>query len=537
MSSSDPPDIGPEYRAPLHASSSRPLGGSPSEGALGPYIRAVAAHKLVVLLVTVVCTAAAVVAVSLRTARYQATAEMIVNPVPAGDTIFVGLPVISDTGDPVRTAQTAATIVATQGAATRLALRLPGWTPRRIASAVSVKPAGQSNVLAVTGTADSPALARRLANGYARAVLATRRAHIAAAIDALLPQLHAQQSAPINGGGAAAADLAARINELQAVRNQGDPSISFLAPAAGSTTAGTSRKVIVVLAIFAGLVLGCGAALLLEMMSTKVRDEEEALAVYPLPVLARIPRVSARSRADVLAEPRVRDAFQNVLMELMTLGTAGRAVMVTGASRGDGKTVAATSLAMAVAGSGHSGILMDLDVRHPETLRTLGMSGEQPEHNAPLMNGSAATSLSLDDFLVPVPDVPNLSVFALALGDSTDGALLAEIVRRRLRVLLREALTRSEWVVIDTAPLGEVSDALPIAAVASEILLVVRLRHTDRRALARAREQLERVGARPLGMLVLDDRQPMRRYYGREKHVRRAATQERVQARNQGARV
>jgi Mrp family chromosome partitioning ATPase len=130
-----------------------------------------------------------------------------------------------------------------------------------------------------------------------------------------------------------------------------------------------------------------------------------------------------------------------------------------------------------------------------------------------------------------------LSVFALAPADSSHGTLLAEIVRRRLRALLREALTRSDWVVIDTAPLGEVSDALPIAAEASEILLVVRPRHTNRRGLAHAREQLERVGVRALGMLVVDDGKSIRGYRRREGHTRRVEPREAVKAGDRGARA
>jgi hypothetical protein len=63
-------------------------------------------------------------------------------------------------------------------------------------------------------------------------------------------------------------------------------------------------------------------------------------------------------------------------------------------------------------------------------------------------------------------------------------------------------------VIIDAAPLGEVSDALWLAAEVSDILWVVRLEHTDRRSLVSAREQLERLSVRPHGMLLLDDGDP-----------------------------
>ena len=58
-------------------------------------------------------------------------------------------------------------------------------------------------------------------------------------------------------------------------------------------------------------------------------------------------------------------------------------------------------------------------------------------------------------------------------------------------------------VVVDTAPLGEVSDALSAAIHADGVLVVVRLGHTDRAALRRVRDLLGRVGRTPVGVVVI----------------------------------
>ena len=72
--------------------------------------------------------------------------------------------------------------------------------------------------------------------------------------------------------------------------------------------------------------------------------------------------------------------------------------------------------------------------------------------------------------------------------------------------LLREARGLAKWVILDTPPLGEVSDGLRFAPECDGIVLVARARHTDRSRLILAYNQLAHVGARLLGMVINDER-------------------------------
>jgi tyrosine-protein kinase Etk/Wzc len=204
--------------------------------------------------------------------------------------------------------------------------------------------------------------------------------------------------------------------------------------------------------------------------------------------------------------------LSGVFAELAAKGTSGRSLMITGASWGEGKTISAASLATTIAHSGRNVILVDSD-RESHILQTLGLVRRRPEANGRAfasMNGAGGSVTDLDEMVVNVPSIPHLSVLSL-LSDSGDEGRSACAGAHDLRPLLRHAIARGDWVVIDTAPLGEVSDALRIATEVSDILWVVRLRHTDRRSLVFAREQLERVGVRPHGMLILDDLGPSHR--------------------------
>src|SRR3954453_17623489 len=75
-------------------------GREPAEGALGTYVRAVRAHLVLVIAVMLAAGVAALAWGQLRSASYEATAEVLVNPLSGGCSAFLVLPVVRDNGDP-----------------------------------------------------------------------------------------------------------------------------------------------------------------------------------------------------------------------------------------------------------------------------------------------------------------------------------------------------------------------------------------------------------------------------------------------------
>ena len=263
-----------------------------AEPALGPYLRAIRAHKLLVAATTVGILLLAIFWLGfVRTPSYEATANLLVTPLPQDDETFRGLQLLRDSGDPTRTVQTASSVVESVEAARRTAQVLgPGWSTQRVKDSVSIAPEGESNILAVTGTADDAVLAARLANTYTRQTLAVRRDALERAVGPLLDQLRARQRAIGSADSDTAAELEDRINQLENVRTGNDPTLSISEPAEPpSSASGAGPKVILVLALLAGLALGSAAAVLVEVLDRRIRDEEEALSILPLPILARVP--------------------------------------------------------------------------------------------------------------------------------------------------------------------------------------------------------------------------------------------------------
>lgn len=445
----------------------------------------------------------AVLFLVMRSPSYEASADILITPLPQDDQTFLGVQVVRDSAaDPTRTMQTAANLIDTPQAAQLAAKRLgAGWTYQSVGAATDVQPKGESNILTISAkVGSSPADAARVANAYARGALDSRAATLKTQIAAAIARQRARLQGVDRSDPTTRSEISSQIGQLQAVQDGHDPSLSLLQPAeppAGST--GASKWVILLLALLAGTLLATGATLLMEMLERSVRDQDEMLALYPLPILARVPALSRRQRqaADgnpMALPPAAREAYRTLRVQIEQRGEGHRRIMVTSGSSQDGKTTSAVNLAFALVGAGHRVILIDFDLRKPGVGHVLGIEGERG------LVSLLTPDVNLADALVAAPQLPPLRV--LPAGGEGD-VILLEALTKRLPDLLREAETLADYIVIDTAPLGEVSDALRIADVVDDVVVASRPSHTDRSHFINMRDLLQRSGITPLGYVVV----------------------------------
>ena len=472
------------------------------EGAYAPILRAVRANLLLVITIVVVSVATAVVWEKTRPSKYNATAQILVTPV-SNDGTYAGLPAVvtADSADPARTLQTATSVVESPAAAILTAQQLRGsWTQKSVGEAVAIQPRGESDIVSVTATASGALGSAKLANTYARAALSLHATLLSHEAKVQVKQLEARQKLLPEGENAAATQLAAQVNALSSVANGHDPNFSLLQAAPIPTSqAGSSKKLIVALALLAGLLIGVGAAIAIEYLNRRVRDEDELLSLYPLPVLSRVPPLPRAAReigsADLIP-PRVREAFRTLQVQLPPgPHSGGRTVMFTSASPRDGKTSSAVNFALVLAAANYRVILFDFDLRRPDVGRRLNV-------HADFMD-LFRMDTTLDELLVEPRSAPGLRVISAT--PQNDVTPLLEAVGRRLPDLLRSAREIADYVIIDTPPIGQVSDALRAAMIVDDIVLVSRPGNTDRTELQHTRELLDRMGHTPTGLLVIGE--------------------------------
>ena len=492
-----------------------PLKHEPAEGTFAAYLDAIRAHKMIVFLITLAAVGASVGVLVVRSPQYEATAYLLIEPVPPDDPNFVGLPVIrADGGDPARTIQTAASLVDSRQAADLAAQRLDGsWTGDRVLDATRVEPQGDSDLLLITATAGEPEEAAAVANAFARSTVAVRSENLRRIGQIRIDQLEARlESLPPTDQGARA-EFAARLDQIEFALQRGDPTVSMSQGAvAEDSPTGSPAALIVGLALIAGLVLGSGTAVLLELTTRRVRDEEEATRLYPIPVLARVPILSHRSRrgppgSNWYMPPGIREPFRTLAIQLEQRAGGRRTVMITSPTQGDGKTTSGINLAITLAATGKRVLVLDFDLRNPQVGRALRID------EGPGLSDLVDPKLDIAKLLVHPSELRNFRVLPVAFNPAE--GQLSEAAAWRLPELIRQARALADYVIVDTPPLGEVSDALSLVPVVDDILVVIRPGNTRRSHLGLARELLDRIGKSPEGLIVIGAAERAGRgYYG-----------------------
>lgn len=481
------------------------------EGAARPLLRALRAHRLLIVATTLAALLAAAAYLYVREPTYEATATVLVTPLPQEDDTFLGLGLLRDSGDATRTAQTAAALLDSPEAAADVAVELgPGWSEKKVLDRVDVAPQGESNIIAVTGAAEDARLAADLATGFVEATLAVRAKELRKGIGAAIERSEAELGA-LAGNDPNRAVISAQLSQLRSIQETGDPTLTLQQPAIVPTSASSPGPIIVLpLALLAGLALGIGGALLRDFTDRRISDEDEIAMAFPLPVLTRVPELSRRTLrgpagASWFVPPQIREAFLTLSLQFEQRGKPLSAVMVTSATRGDGKTSTSINLAVTLASTGRRVILLDFDLRNPKVATMLGF--EEAWSGADL----ADPYRSLPQLLVPTK-LEHLEI--LPIQPLAGDAMSEEEVTRRLSRYIAQARELADHVIVDTPPLGEVSDALRIGNLVDDIIIVARPGNTDQRHLTVLRELLERTGQSPEGYVLIGAREYADRGYG-----------------------
>jgi len=464
-----------------------------------------------VFLVTLAAVGGSLLYLSQRDDEYEATANLLVTPLAEDDETFLGLDLLRDSGDPTRTMQTAATLVESPAAARATAETLGGGLDEQdVLEDVEVQPEGESQILAVTAKAGSPQRAASLANVFARTALAARQQAVGEQIQAAIGQTEAQLRAIPDPADPRAAELAGRLTRLQTIQRGDDPTLALSQQATPpEDPVGPPRPLVVALALVAGLAIGIGGALLLELSERRLRDDKEILSAYPLPILARVPLLPRRQlrgpkHVAWFMPPAIREAFRTLAVQLDLERSGHRSIMITSASAGDGKTTSAVNLGVAMAAAGSEVILLDFDLRKPDVGKMLKLEGVPQTE---LLDNRTR----LSELLAPAPGVPSLSV--LPMSSVAGDFALVEALHQKLIEFLAEARDTADYVVVDTPPLGEVSDALRVALHVDDVVVVARANNTERFGLEVLADLLERGRHEPKGYVLLERPQRRRSAY------------------------
>jgi polysaccharide biosynthesis transport protein len=260
-----------------------------------------------------------------------------------------------------------------------------------------------------------------------------------------------------------------------------------------------------VIAVFLAGLLAVGVSYLLEQFNDAATRPEEVTRVTGLAILGMLPRRDSdvdRPDLAALEDPQgeISEAVRFIRTSVLfsPSGKSGRSrIMVTSAEPGEGKTLLATNLAITLAQTGQSTMLVDCDLRRPRLHTVFGLDNDRGLTHI-FSNGKVKPQThrvgqaegSPFEVVVSGPIPPNP----------------AELIGgRRMTEFLEASAREYDRVVIDCPPAGPVSDPALLACQVDAVILVVRLGKTSIRSLRRACDHLQKVGAPLLGVVLNGD--------------------------------
>ena len=271
---------------------------------------------------------------------------------------------------------------------------------------------------------------------------------------------------------------------------------------------------LLIMGILFGGVMGVGIAISRETLNWRL-DGVQKLREMGFPVLSVVPDFSKYLKKRYKGAETVRlddaDISTSWITMLNALSPAAESfrrlhnniiyshpdeqlntILITSSTQGEGKTTVAANLASVLAESGNSVLLLDMDLRKPRMHKMAGIN-QSPGlidvlfDDLPLTEAIRKTSVNGVHVLTTGKKAPNPNAVTQS---------------KKLTDTFYELRRLYNYIIIDTAPYGIISDSAPMIRLADGVVVVSRFNQTDTRELAQTIEALENIHANIVGTVL-----------------------------------
>ncbi len=248
---------------------------------------------------------------------------------------------------------------------------------------------------------------------------------------------------------------------------------------AGNAPVSPKGKMIYLLALVAGIGLPVAVIYILQLLSFRIEGRADVERLTTVPILGDVP-LSDEGQGPIAVRENennlMTETFRNLRTNLLFLldGPQKNVILVTSTMSGEGKTFIASNLAVSLALLGKKVVIVGLDIRKPGLNKVFHISHHQRGITQYL---SSPQDTDLTGLIQPSGVHPNLDVLPGGVVPPNPTELVARPALDEAITLLR---SRYDYVVLDTAPIGMVTDTLLIARTADVSLYVCRADYTHK---------------------------------------------------------
>ena len=242
--------------------------------------------------------------------------------------------------------------------------------------------------------------------------------------------------------------------------------------------------VILFISVVAGIFIPALILILISLFRYKIGGHDDLERLTQLNIVADVPVVneSVKETAGIVVKAdrnhQIDEIFRSMRTNIQFMMKGGeKVILFTSSVPGEGKTFNAANLAVSFALLGKKVILCGLDIRKPALGRLFGISEKKEGITTLLSRDNIASYGELQEVIVPSGVNDNLDLLLAGPVPPNPTELLARESFDRIMAFLRE---HYDYIILDTAPVGIVSDTLQISRTADLTVYVCRADYTPK---------------------------------------------------------
>jgi len=248
----------------------------------------------------------------------------------------------------------------------------------------------------------------------------------------------------------------------------------------------------------AGLAVPALVLILLSAFNNKIESEDDIKSRTDIPVAGHIIHSSRDYQTVVLNDPKsqVAETFRNLRtrLQFFTKDTLSPVILITSSIPAEGKTFASINLASVCSLAGKKTVLVGFDLRKPKIYNDFNIKGE-------IGVSTYLIGQNTLDEIIQYSGHPNLSVIVAGPIPPNPAELAGSLKTKELLEGLRK---RFDYIIIDSAPLGAVSDSFSLAQLSDITIILVRHKKTIKHILENTIADARANGITGLSLLLND---------------------------------
>ena len=241
--------------------------------------------------------------------------------------------------------------------------------------------------------------------------------------------------------------------------------------------------IIMLIALILGLAIPAGILFLLEFFRYKIEGHNDVEKLTNLPIIADVAIASerAKTKADIVVHENKNNLMEEIFRSLRTnlqflLKQHDKVIMFTSTTSGEGKTFIASNVAISFALLGKKVILVGLDVRKPRLAELF----EIDDHHHGITNLLVKDEVNWSDVkeqIIPSGINDKLDILMAGPVPPNPGEL---VTRESLDQTMEQLKEHYDYILIDTAPVGLVTDTLALGRISNATVYVCRADFTQK---------------------------------------------------------